>query len=281
MIWIAAVGCVTSILGIVLGLMRYSPSRHGSPYQGGKRWHHWAGLVFGVFTFTWVLSGMLSLDPFPVSGPDPSEEQVQCFTGGSLVLSAFHLAPAQVAQTLHASLTVKEIALSQVNSQPFYEASETPGKSAFLDDKGSLARPFPGSFLLDAARRAVPDGHIVETSQLTGYDSYYYDREKLSPLPVFRVKFDDPTAIWLYIDPLRGALLARFDRSMRLDRWIYHGLHSLDFPFLWPYRPWWDLVVIILCAGGLAVSMTGTVIGYHRLREYLGLSPSRRLGGIL
>jgi hypothetical protein len=91
------------------------------------------------------------------------------------------------------------------------------------------------------------------------------------------VKFDDPTATWLYIYPLRGALLARFDRSARFGRWIYHGLHSLDFPFLWPHRPWWDFVVMLLCVGGLTVSLTGVVIGYQRLRGYVGFpNPASR-----
>jgi len=277
-IWIAAAGCVTSILGIVLGLVRFSPSKRyrvagvsasASPYQGAKRWHHWAGLIFGVFTFTWVLSGMLSLDPFPVSPTDPADKQIAYFRGGNLVASAFQFKPTQISQTLVSSLIVKEITFSQVDGKPFYEAAETTGNSVFLNDRGELAQPFPASFLVDAARRAVPNGRIVDSSQLPGYDSYYYDRDRLSPLPVLRVRFDDPAATWLYIDPVRGVLMARFDRSARFDRWVYHGLHSLDFPFLWPYRPWWDLVVIVLCTGGLVVSVSGVVIGYQRLRSYV------------
>ena len=36
-----------------------------SPYPGWLRWHHYAGLLFGVVTFTWTFSGLLSMDPFP------------------------------------------------------------------------------------------------------------------------------------------------------------------------------------------------------------------------
>ena|SRR6266849_164294 len=83
---------------------------------------------------------------------------------------------------------------------------------------------------------------------------------------LLRVKFDDPGKTWLYIDPARGAVISRFDRWLRFDRWVYHGLHSLDFPFLWRYRPWWDVVVIVLLAGGLALSVTGVMMGFHRIR---------------
>ena len=35
-------------------------------------------------------------------------------------------------------------------------------------------------------------------------------------------------------------------RGARWNRWLYHGLHSLDFPFLRYSRPLWDIVVIVL-----------------------------------
>ena len=34
-----------------------------SPYRGIKLQHHWSGLVFGAVTFTWILSGLLYLNP--------------------------------------------------------------------------------------------------------------------------------------------------------------------------------------------------------------------------
>ena len=56
-----------------------------SPDAGLMRWHHHAGLLFGVTTFTGVLSGCLSLDP---GGWHPStaatNEQRTAFSGGPL-----------------------------------------------------------------------------------------------------------------------------------------------------------------------------------------------------
>jgi hypothetical protein len=45
-----------------------------------------------------------------------------------------------------------------------------------------------------------------------------------------RVRYADPERTWLYLDPLRGRIVLRHDRLTRADRWLYHGLHSLDFP---------------------------------------------------
>ena len=61
-----------------------------------------------------------------------------------------------------------------------------------------------------------------------------------------RLKFDDPDKTWFYIDPRLGRVLARYQRRERLQRWIYHGLHSLDFSFWYYSRPAWDIGVIVL-----------------------------------
>src|SRR5712691_2786306 len=260
-IWIGGVCCVTSMFGMAGGVVRLSPwRRHRSPYEGTKLWHHWSGLVFGLVTLTWLFSGILSLAPGPFnSSSRPAAAQRQAFTGGPLVGSGFDLSLVKATQA-------KEIGFLQVGGKPYYVVSDRPGRTVLLNEKGAVAPPFSEAFLLEAARRAVPDGRIVEAVRLADYDAYYYDREWRKPLPVLRVKFDDPGKTWLYIDPARGAVISRFDRWLRFDRWVYHGLHSLDFPFLWRYRPWWDVVVIVLLAGGLALSVTGVMMGFHRIR---------------
>ena len=256
-IWVAGICCFTSTFGLVLGLSRYSPSRRfRSPYQGAKLWHHWGGLAFGLITLTWVFSGLLSMLS---NGSDPTDAQVRAFTGGDLDPAIFHLSPASV------PAGAKEVGFSQVCGKPLYAVSMTAEKTVLLDGRGEVAAPFSETSLIKAAGEAVPGAGIREVSTLRDYDWYYYDRDELLPLPVLRVKFNDPQSTWLYIDPARGALLARFERYTRLERWIYHGLHSWDFPFLWRHRPWWDAVVILLLTGGLLVSITAVVMGASRV----------------
>ena len=66
----------------------------------------------------------------------------------------------------------------------------------------------------------------------------------------------DPQQTWLYFDPKRGTIARKEERLTRLNRWLYHGLHSLDFPFLYYRRPLWDIVVIVLSLGGIVLSAT-------------------------
>ena len=127
--------------------------------------------------------------------------------------------------------------------------------------------PFSMESLVGKAREANPDVPIANSEELSHYDSYYYARGGEAPLPVLRIQFDDPDKTWFYVDPKMGRILARFQSRERLQRWIYHGLHSLDFSFWYYNRPLWDIGVIVLCCGGAALSAIGVVISFRRLRR--------------
>ena len=76
------------------------------------------------------------------------------------------------------------------------------------------------------------------------------------------------SSTWLYVDPARGAIVQRTDDTRRLRRWLYQGLHSLDFPGLYYKRPLWDIVVAGLSIGGLALSATTLLPAWRRLRRH-------------
>lgn len=109
----------------------------------------------------------------------------------------------------------------------------------------------PVETLMAKLTKAVPDTQVVEHELLTKYDSYYYSRGGLTPLPVLRVKFADPAETWVYIDPEMGQVLASIPRLARIERWLYNGLHSLDFSFWYDKRPLWDIGMLTLLGGGL------------------------------
>jgi hypothetical protein len=61
-----------------------------------------------------------------------------------------------------------------------------------------------------------------------------------------------------------------------VNRWRYHGLHSLDFPWLYNHRPLWDIVVITLMLGGTALSFTSLILTWKVLeRRLLATLPIR------
>ena len=56
------------------------------------------------------------------------------------------------------------------------------------------------------------------------------------------------------------------DRDTRWNRWLFNGMHQMDFAFL-RSRPMWDVAVIALCTLGVALTSTGLVLGWKRLRK--------------
>ena len=118
------------------------------------------------------------------------------------------------------------------------------------------------------AKAAMPGVPVRDAAWLTEYDSYYYDQYGNRPLPVLRVRYADDAATWLYLEPSLGTMTKQ-DRAGRWKRWLYHGLHSLDFPFLYRRRPLWDIVLIVLSIGGLVLSATTLVPSWRRVARHV------------
>jgi hypothetical protein len=116
--------------------------------------------------------------------------------------------------------------------------------------------------------QVLPKSDIVSQHQLGSYDLYYYSHHnRQRPLPVLRVKFDDPEATWFHVDLTTGHILNRLTDRHRLERWIYDGLHSFDFMLLINNRPIWDLWMILLCSIGFIFAVTSVVISVRHLRR--------------
>jgi hypothetical protein len=262
-IWLSILGCVMCVSGLAWGI---AVARR-SPYGGIMRWHHYAGLIFGATTCTWIFSGLLSMDPWDWHpSTAPTVEQRDAVAGGPLRVDAITVDRLRGAvDTLASTADVKAIDVVQFQHEIFLAAPDRLVPVLSPHQRG-LAE-FDDRRLTAAAAAALPGVPIAEASRLSAYDSYYYDRDNALPLPVLRVRFADPQRTWLYLDPRRGAIVRREARLSRVNRWLYHGLHSLDFPFLYARRPLWDVVMIALSVGGLASAFTALLPALRRLRR--------------
>lgn len=271
--WLSALGVVAALTGLVVGLWRFrwrrpAPEQPCSPYRGWTKWHHWLGLVCSLFVATWIISGFVSMNPGRVfSDRSPSRAALESFAGGGI--GAFALAPGAALASRSLPFEAREIELALVAGDPWYVVYGAPGESRLVRALESASAPLA---LLDqhtlaaAAVALQPNSRLVSAEWLTAYDTYWYSRRGTRPLPVLRVAFDDPDRTWYHLDPARARVLDRMDDSRRAYRWWFNALHSLDFPWLIARRPLWDIVVITLCAGGFALSVTGVVVGWRRLR---------------
>jgi hypothetical protein len=287
-IWSSGIGTVVAILGIAVGMLMYSPRKRyrfaGSstsiPYQGQKRWHMIFGLVFGVAAATWAFSGMLSMDPFPVKAGGPGGGSTRGKGRGrdsgkstnlpSALRGRFQLAsfngksPSQALAQL-GGLKVTELELTSFGGEPVYLASVGRGTTRIVPVNGEPMAAFPNDRIMEIVRNA--GRNIADLRVMDEYDSYYLDRHHEKPLPVIFAELNDAEHTRYYIDPRTARVVGTYSSSRWMTRWLYHGLHSLDFPWLYKYRPLWDIVVISFMLGGSALCCTSLVLAWRVLRR--------------
>jgi len=274
---LSALATFGALLGVIIGLTRFSPrarfQRDGAPahipYPGTKRLHQMIGLTIGVVAVTWAFSGMLSLDPFPPRGP--AAPGLLDVAAGALRLPPPDLAPfgsLTIADALHAAGPgVVRLQPALVLGEPMFVATFADGRERFVPLVGAASDSI-GSARTIAALRANAGSGPLEVSVLDAYDTYYHDRAHPLPLPVLLVTDAIEPGSRLYVDPRTATEVGRFRPADWSERWLYHGLHSFDLPWLYQRRPLWDIVVILLLSGGVLLSTTSLILAWRVVRRW-------------
>jgi len=281
-LWSSGLGLVATLLGLAIGIWMYSPrgryrtadGRPASiPYAGQKRWHTIFGLFFGLCVCTWGLSGMLSMAPVPaLNRPAIIGAQVAtALQGGFLDLRAFAgKSPRAALEEIGEAIQVKRLEFSLFGGEPLYLAIQSPQESRLVPVNFKADTYFDPDLVTLLVSQGIDPVKVAEAGLIHEYDAYYLDRDGELPLPALRLRLDDSQGSLLYIDVRTARLLASYSREGRWNRWLYHGLHSLDFPWLYRYRPLWDIVMLVLLGGGTAVSVTAVIIGWQFLVRKAG-----------
>jgi hypothetical protein len=291
-VWGSFAGCIMCLTGLVAGIWRFSPgarfrikgSTSHSPYAGWMKWHHYSGLFFGLISFTWILSGGMSINPYGwFSSTNPTSQQRHAVTGGPMEVESVTLEQLRAGVTaISASFQPKEADVFQFRGEKYLTANKPaahdpadPSRPSDDYRMVSLRYPHQGTFkkfdetlMMDVANEAMPGVAIKEAKWLQTYDNYYRSKDNSLALPVLRVVYADPSSTWLYFDPHHGAIAAKQDRVTRARRWLYNGLHSFDFPYIYENRILRDALMITLSLGGLALSITTLLPMFRRLRRH-------------
>jgi PepSY-associated transmembrane protein len=274
--WSSAIAALAALLGLVVGVSMYSPSKRyrinaaatAIPYRGQKRWHTVLGLLFGIGAATWAFSGMLSMDPFPAFNERTPPAVAQALRRHP-ELAAFAGTDPRAALAQLAGLDVKELELTTVAGEPVYLATLAGGDTRIVPVTGSARTGFDPDRLIAVVTAAAHPNGLAEARVLEHYDRYYLDRRKLKPLPVVLARVDDAEQTRYYIDPRTATVVGSYSSRSRMNRWLYHGLHSLDFPWLYDHRPLWDVIVIAFMLGGTALCVTSLILAWRVLGSYL------------
>ena len=128
---------------------------------------------------------------------------------------------------------------------------------------GTPLPAFDRDAIASLVRQAVPAPEAVTASLLGQYDLYYRDRTRQLPLPVVLIQLHDAEKTRYYVDPVTAEVVGGYSSRNWVGRFLYNGLHSLDFPWLYNYRPLWDVVVIFFMVGGTALCATSLVLAWR------------------
>lgn len=268
-LWISGPAILIAASGIWIGILRLRVQRryaHGtmSPYHGWKWWHHWAGIVGGVFLLTWILSGWLSVNPNQwLSGGGTTREQLLDYSGHSQ--ATFDSQWAAIDRTRFAG--AKQLQFFHFATRPLLLVIRGEDHRALLDANTGQPTILSDELIGLAARGLMPANSIVEQERLVKRDSYWYSHHERRSFPVLRVTFDDAENSSFYLDPVTGAVLDFVDDGARRYRWWFNALHRLDFAWLLQYRVLWHATIWIFCIAGLVTSCSAVVIGWRRLRR--------------
>lgn len=271
-----SIAVVAGLTGIVLGTYQLFPRRRRgewrvSSYHGLSKWHHIAGIVFGLLVVTWSLSGVLE-----VLGPDntPTAAQMRRAAGpgpgpDSPPITVSEAARAVAGQAGDAAATVA-VDVEDADGRPGYLFHLRHGREVWVDGASGRARwEMTAPEAVAAARRALGAGDsipILGVTRITKYDAYYYARaHREMHLPAWRVAFGDRAGSVLYLDTVSGWPTGYVDTEVRWYRWLRDGLHSLDFPGLVTHTTAWELVVLILMLGGTVSAATGLWLAGRRV----------------
>ncbi len=281
-LWLAALGCVLTLLGLVMIFTQLRPQRPFNwstaiPYRGVMRWHYQTGALFGLATLGWMFSGLLSMEPWAWTRASGLALPRDLLQGGAVDLDRFtELGSALTEWQVQAGEPqIKEVSFHRTDTSYYYRITVVARDSHWGFERRLVSADTGTESLLPLTQEDVltrlagaTDHAIRAADLLSDYDHYYYSRqsrhEPMPVLPVLRIKFADPQETWVYVDMLRAELVARNSRWNRLDRWLYNGLHSLDVAAFYRQRPLWDVVVIVLLSGGLVLVVLGCIQGWRR-----------------
>lgn len=282
---LSAFATITAITGTIAGIWRwrfsgrYKSGSH-SPYREPYlRWHHITGLLFAAIIFTWIFSGLMSMNPFGIFNAQGARPDLAAYRNGNPVTTHLSLpVPRALSLLEKTGFQAVEIEWHILNGQPYILARNAAAATRLIVHvNGELAvrEQWDVKDLMQAATRllpAKPKSHQL----LHHYDRYYYARQPEAMmgaaerrLPVLRIDYADQHATQVYLDLYTGDVALSMDDAQRAGRWLFSFLHSWDLPLMLKAGIARDAVLLLLSLGGLAMSLTGIVIGYGRVKKWI------------
>ena len=266
---LSGLGLVVTLSGTLAGLHVWRTIRKRKPLRDPYlRSHQTLGLGFGLLATLWLFSGALSLSPFQWAGDERTldpREQAALHPSGLLPETV----PVQAAlRRCQEALGVRELELTVLGDAVYAVCSDAARQTRIVDltDPALTARHALAPERLHALARRLSGGEPHVLTLAHAYDDYHYPTHgnPEAALPYARIDLSDAQHTSYYLDPARATLIRRHTDSSRLERWLYHGLHSVDFPRLYQHQALWRTLVLAAMSVGAALSGLGLAMQVRR-----------------
>lgn len=270
MYWACYLGMFMCAVGFILGIRSYRLNRRKgflrSPYKKiAFKWHHITGFFFGIWVFTWILSGYMSMAPLPswLFGKQKPRAMMRQGTSDRETPAPASYAldyRKAIAETSKTHGPVKQIEWIHYQDIPLYRL-KTGNETVTLDASADTVVPFhiTEEMIYAAIKRLTRDTIPYTVTKMDEYDNYYISRRRPLPLPAYKVMLDNEAKDCYYYN-LESFQPMHYDTNGRWKRWLYRGLHTLDFKFLVERPVLWTIVIWTLLLGGATVSFTGIIL---------------------
>src|SRR5581483_39658 len=242
--------------GAVIGMLRMS--RAGSPYSGWQKLHHWLGLFCGIFILTFIFSGWLSMDDGLLFSMGQADANDRAALAGAPAWNDAALDPDGSAST-----SAKEVEWFAFGGKIYRRDRFDPVHQRLTvadSSRGASATEFLNGSDIDAAAARLH--RPCEAAARVPSGDAYANAPSSTGAPVYRVVCG---ADWYDIDASDGAILQKLDASRRAYRWLFGGLHRLDFPILTARPALRTALIVVLGGFGFVFSITAVVIAARRL----------------
>ncbi|MBR8763439.1 PepSY domain-containing protein [Porphyromonas levii] len=267
--WIAGIGALMCLLGIIIGCAMYLKvwrKRHkfASPYTKSKclKWHHIAGFFFGFFAFTFLLSGALSFGNLP--------EGLKRKEANPDLIGALYTQPDVVVDSLLKSdldllLTtfpegIKQIEVSRFGTKNIYDVAFSDERKPLMIEGGqALPLHITEEEVMEYVSSHTDSPFTLEV--IDKYDANYSRRGKQQNLPAYKVTLQDEDQHLVYINPKTAGIRVS-NLSTRGERWIFPKLHNFKMGGILSNNDTVRKALIwILLLGGTVLSGTGVWLG--------------------
>ena len=241
----------------------------GSPFRKGIwRYHHIAGLIFGIFTIAWGISGSLAMQRVPkwlvnYEG-DYFVSSSKLWGKKPLELSEYHL---DYRELFNKYSAIKHISWTHFGNIPVYHlVNDTEDVYIDASQKDSV-RPLdiPQEIVEQAVRRYFGKDTSFSITLMDNYDEYYLSRSGVYPLPVWKVDVDNPDGSRLYISPSDG-YVKYLNRNRMAKKWLFGATHYLGIKYFVMHNTLRHICLWLLSIGCVFVCGSGLGIYISKLK---------------